>query len=420
MAARSDHSHYPRRSDQETDEAWPDGVALIALTSLIGAIIFLIPPMYFTQIATDLEVTTSSLGMTTTVLLLVGTLTAVVTGPLADHHGIRPLLIAGSVAAGGYLLGYSVAPSGTFLLPAAALGGVAYAILPNLSAAAAGAVSQEATRRRALGWNSASAALSVVIVSPVLALVVSIAGWRPAFALAAALSFGVAWLVRTRFCAVPVSASRQGFTAGYGTLLHHRQTCILFASGILRAICWFGMLTYLGAFLGERLNADALAIAAVYAAGGLAFFAGSLFAPRMMKRLRPACIIVATHVGMAVLVNMLFLGSRSLAIALIVTALLGLTGGFSFVTYATMLIEQTPAGRATTMSINAVLVSAAAATGGALGGAVLAAADYTALGFALSVPALCSALVLVWPMRTVTREVDAAQPAPAVPMERLN
>jgi predicted MFS family arabinose efflux permease len=375
-------------------------VAAIALTSLIGALIFLIPPMYFTQIASDFDVSAASLGVTTTVLLLFGTATALVTGPLADRLGNRPLLIAGSLAAGGYLLGYSLAPSRSFLIPAAALGGIAYAILPNLSAAAAGNRSTEAARRRALGWTSASAALSVVIVSPVLALLVSVAGWRPAFALAAALSLGAGWFVWARLSIVPAPARGQEFIAGYTTLLRHRQSRILFSSSILRAICWFGMLTYLGAFVGDNLNSAPLAIAWVFAAGGLAFFAGSLLAPRLMQRMPPKAILSGAQLAMALFVGVLFFASNSYAAALAVTALLGLAGGFSFVTYATMLIEQTPAGRATTMSLNGVLVSGAATVGGALGGAVLAVADYAALALVLPVFGFVSATVLYWPERS--------------------
>jgi predicted MFS family arabinose efflux permease len=390
-------------------------VVAIAATSLIGALIFLIPPMYFSHISADLKVSASSLGMTTTVLLLAGTIAALITGPLADRFGNRPLLITGSLAATGYFLGYSLAPDRMWLFPAAAVGGVAYAILPNLSAAAAGDMPDETVRRRALGWNSASAALSVVLVSPMLALVVSIAGWRPAFALAAALSAGVALLVRGRMRAARVpSPSRQRFTAGYGTLLRHGQTRALFASNVLRAICWFGMLTYLGVFLGDRFDAGALAIAAVFAAGGLAFFAGSLLTPKVMKLMRPVRIIALSQITMALLILMLFLGSQSAAMALVATAMLGLVGGFSFVTYATMLIEQTPAGRGTTMSINGVVTSAAATAGGALGGAVLATADYLALAIVLSVPALFSAMVVVWPLRPATMDGDPTQPAPAV------
>ena len=74
---------------------------------------------------------------------------------------------------------------------------------------------------------------------------------------------------------------------------------------------------------------------------------------------------------MALLVGLLFFGSRSVATALIVTMMVGLAGGFSFVTYATVLVEQTPAGRGTTMSLSGILASGAATIGGALGGLVL-------------------------------------------------
>jgi predicted MFS family arabinose efflux permease len=375
-----------------------ESVVPIALASLTGALIFLIPPMYFTQIAADLDVTSSALGMTATVLLLAGTLTALITGPLADRHGTRPLLIAGSLAAGGYLLGFSVSPNLDFLLPAAVLGGVAHAILPNLSTAAAGSITIESARRRALGWTSASAALSVVIISPVLALIVSVAGWRAAFALAAMLSLGAGGLIRSRMRNAFSSTGSQGFIDGYATLLRHRQSRILLASSVLRAICWFGMLTYLGAFVGDRLNAAPLAIAAIFAAGGSTFFAGSLLTPRLMQRIPARTILKVTQLAMALFVAVLFLGSNSCATALIVTALLGLLGGFSFVAFAALLIEQTPVGRSTTVSLNAVLSSGAATIGGALGAAVLTVAGYSTLAL-LSVPAVISVLVLYWPLK---------------------
>ncbi len=392
-------SYYQVRTNANTTSR---PVAALALAALIGSLVFTVPPMFFPQIAADLDVSAASLGVTSTVLLLVGTFVALVAGPIADRLGYRPLLIFGAIAAGGYLLGFGMALDRIWLLPAAALGGVAFAILPNISAAAAGSLPTESSRQRALGWTSAGGAFAVVVGVPLLALLVNVAGWRVAFAAAAIGALSVALILRVQMQSSLVRESGKRSSCGYRSLLRDRHMKKIFISSSFRAISWFGMLTYLGAFLGDRFDAGAGAAAAVYMSGGLAYIAGSLLSSSLSQRLAPISIIGATNLGMAAVVSILFIASGHVLIALTLVALSGLLGGLSWVAMTTILNAQTPVGRATTMSLNGVLGNGAGALGGALGGAVLAFADYQVLGVVLAIPAILAFATIQWPATSFT------------------
>jgi predicted MFS family arabinose efflux permease len=85
------------------------------------------------------------------------------------------------------------------------------------------------------------------------------------------------------------------------------------------------------------------------------------------------------------------------AVALL--ALAGFAGALAFVGVATVLVEETPGGAATTMVLNGSIFNLGTAVGAALGGLLLAYGGFGALGVGLSAFAVAAGLLALVPVR---------------------
>ncbi|MDP9473123.1 MAG: MFS transporter, partial [Chloroflexota bacterium] len=230
----------------------------LCLGSFVTALAFVAPTPFLAVIAADLGVGVPLLGQVVTAQLLLGAALALLAGPLADHYGHRRLVVLGLVAASASLVGSGLAPAFWVLLLTGLASGLADATVPGLSLAIAGARFAGPASRRALSWTIAALAGAPVIGVPFLTAVGDVAGWRVAFIGAGLGTVGVAALVAAW---LPGDAPGTGtplrwraLRAAYHPLLRHRPVQRLYAASMLRAICWFGLLTYLGAFLDEELG----------------------------------------------------------------------------------------------------------------------------------------------------------------------
>jgi len=80
---------------------------LIALGfgTFVGALVFIIPPLFFPQMARDLGVGVPLLGQIMSAMLGLSVLLGLVVGPLADRSGFRLLIVTGLAGAATCLLG---------------------------------------------------------------------------------------------------------------------------------------------------------------------------------------------------------------------------------------------------------------------------------------------------------------------------
>ncbi len=97
-----------------------------------------------------------------------------------------------------------------------------------------------------------------VIGVPLLTAAGDVAGWHVAFIGAGLGAVAVAALVAAWLPSDEPGTSGslrwRALRNAYHPLLRHRPVQRFYAASVLRAICWFGLLTYLGAFLDEELG----------------------------------------------------------------------------------------------------------------------------------------------------------------------
>jgi predicted MFS family arabinose efflux permease len=185
----------------------------------------------------------------------------------------------------------------------------------------------------------------------------------------------------------------------HGPLVRHRPTLGLVGAALLANIGIWTLLTYLGAFLADHYQFSTPAIGWAYLVHGLGFCAGTVAAGGRLGRapLRP--LLIGTLAGQGVLMALAFVLPVGPLAAVGLVALAMVLSGLGVVASATLLMGETPAGRATTMALNQTAMALGATGGGVLGGLALTVGGAHALGLLILVVSLAAAL-LAWQSRS--------------------
>ena len=267
------------------------------------------------------------------------------------------------------------------------------------SFAVAGTAFSGRAARRAIGWTQAAQSGSAIVGVPVLAAIGAAAGWRVAFVVAglaalAGVVLATMWLPRDhRRSSAPLRVD--ALLAPYRPLLRDGSMRRLYGATMLGAVCWMGMLTYLGAFLAEALGLGTGHIGLAYMGAGAGYCLGSLAVGGPLARLRAHSLVVLGFLAGAGLLALAFSGRVGTAGAVVAVAATSLMWGMEGVAMTAVLTAETPSGAGTTMTLSGSLFNLGAAGGGAIGGLLLALSGYEALAIGLPVFALGAAL-LAW------------------------
>jgi MFS transporter, DHA1 family, inner membrane transport protein len=341
------------------------------------------------------------LGQVTAAMLLMSAALGLVLGPLADRYGHRRLILIGLAASIATQMVYVVAPVFQVLFLASLWGALAGATVPALSLAIASTHFSGQAARRAVGWTVAGLAGSAIIGVPILTTIGGVANWRTAFVAASLMTLVILLLLANW---LPPDQQREGsslrlggFLNVYRPLLRDRTMDRLYACCVLRAVCWFGLLTYMGAFLDERLGFSTPRIGLVYMVGGSGYFLGSLAAAGPLGRVPPLPLLALGNGVMAVLTGCVLGASFGTTLTVAMIPILAFAGAVGWVGLVGLLAEKTPVGSGATMVLNGSLLNLGAFGGGAAGGALVALGGYTALALGLPGFGLLSAMVVCSP-----------------------
>jgi DHA1 family inner membrane transport protein len=392
--------HLTETSDRRT-------LMALGFGTFVAALVLVIPPLFFPPMARELQVSVPLLGQIMSAMLGLSVLLGLVVGPLADRSGYRLLIVFGLVAVALSLLVFGLAPVFPLLLLASAAGAVADAGVFGPSFALAGTAFAGTAARRAIGWTNAAQAGSAIVGVPLLAAIGAAAGWRVAFVVAGLAALAVVvlamlWLPREGLHAT-APLRFETLLAPYRPLLRNGTMRRLYGATIFGAVCWFGLVTYLGAFLVEALGLGTAHVGLVYMVIGSGYFLGSLAVGGPLAHVPTRLLVVIGYLATAVLIALAFSGQGGTAGAVVVLTAAALMMGVEGVAMTSLLTTETPSGAGTTMTLNTSLFNLGAAGGGAIGGALLALSGYEALALGLPVFALGAALLSWHPSRAEQR-----------------
>jgi predicted MFS family arabinose efflux permease len=350
-------------------------------------------------IAAELRVTVALLGQVPALMMLLATSLGLVIGPLADYYGYRRTLFLCLLAVVTSSLATGLATTLPLLVFAALVGAVGRAaIMPVAQAVVARSFADETARRRAVSRTQSGGPLAATVGIPVLTASAAVLQWRGAFVVLSGLALVTALLLWRVLCRDETTGSGPvrltSVLAAYRPLLWHRASLSVIVAACLEHAGVWAMWTYYGAFYVQQHTFTTQQVGRVSLAAGLGVLLGQTVAGGQLGS-RPGPLFLVGCVGAGPLIGLSLMLPLPAHAAVVLMAAGWLMHGLVMVSTVVLLVGQSPAGRATTLTLYGAAMNLGVALGAALGGLVLARAGYIALGLCTLALPLVSA-TLVW------------------------
>jgi predicted MFS family arabinose efflux permease len=181
----------------------------------------------------------------------------------------------------------------------------------------------------------------------------------------------------------------------YASLRQHPPTLALAGQSFVGTIGTYAAYSYLGAYFVERHGSTTQDVGWSYLVVGIGVVLGTqLVGGRLGAHLQP--VLLVTRIAGGLLIG----GALILPLPMLVVVALMMLGTMAHtanqVATAVMLVGESPAGHATTITLNNSALSFGIAAGGSLGGLALAVGDYPAVGVVSMVALLSAAGLTYW------------------------
>jgi predicted MFS family arabinose efflux permease len=386
------------QSSSETVGSWRV-VPVLALATFITTTNGASLGTFIPQLSADFGVSTPLLGQIVTGVFIVSAVVSLFSGPIADYYGKRRIIQAGMLILAFSAAGTALAPSYGWFLAIRLFSALSGGFIVGNTLALIGTLFAGDQRRSALSWVTAGTASAPIVGVPLLALIASLGSWRTSYAVVSVMSLLIFGVIQVMVSDDTVERDARfggrDFLQSYRPLLQSKTMMRIYLASALRAASWVGLLTYLGAFLEHRLDLSVREIGWAYMLGGLGYFAGTKLAGSDLVGANLRLIYAVSTPVMGVLLGLAFMlptGGLQIAVSLTIAAA---ASGIGWVTLVTLMSSETPAGQASTMSLNAVLFAAGSALGGLAGGGLLALGGFAALGAGLLIFS-CASGLLIW------------------------
>ena len=355
---------------------------------------------FLPQVAQDLGTTVALVGQVPALVTMLAALLGLVIGPLADHYGYGRSLMAGVLAATVSTLAIGLAPTYAFLLLVTIIGAIGRAaVQPSAQATVALHFPDEATRRYAMSRVQMGNSGAAIIGIPLLTFLAALWSWRLAFVTLAMLGM-ISLLVLWRTLPQDERSTTGRFRlrnalAAYVPLLRHRSTLSIIVATLIGNIGAWVVWSYLAAFLTEVHGFTIQEVGWVYLFGGGGVMVGTMISGTRVSAHPRALMIVSRVVAGLLLACAMILPLSGLAVVGVVSVAMVMHGLYG-VPNLLVLNAETPAGRATTMTLNNSAISLATALGGVVGGVALTLGGYSALGICAPIFPLVGASIIWW------------------------
>jgi MFS transporter, DHA1 family, inner membrane transport protein len=374
-------------------------VPTLTLASAVNILSARALPVFLPLVAADLGTSVAVLGQVPASMLLLAGVLALIAGPLADQYGYRPMLVVGLLTIVVSTVATGLAPTFPILLVVTLVGAVARAaVMPTAQAVVVTRISDEGARRRAISWVTAGMSAAAIIGIPFLTTIAGMSSWRMSFFVLGALAFVSAlllWPVLGRSeHRMPTPFRVAGLLAAYGPIRRHAPTRILTVSTLVANVGLWATFTYQTAFVIERYAWDIQAAGWGWLVQGfLVLFGILLMGGRLGVHAQP--LLLGARVATALTLGAALVLPLPDATSLALLGLAAFLAGAGDVATTLVLTVLSPAGRATTLTLNSAAVCIGTALGSALGGLALALGSYEAVGLC-SLTTLVAAGGLVW------------------------
>lgn len=239
--------------------------------------------------------------------LLVGVF-ALVAGPISDQFGRRLVLLAGAGLMSLALALHAVAADYILLLTVRGLAGIAGGILSGAAVSYVGDYFPYERRGWANGWIMSGIALGQIAGVPMGTILADRYGFRAPFLLFA-LTMAITFLLVYFFVPQPdvkLNTKRLTIKGAFGDYWRLLRRAEVFTAAVAFFLMFFSMafyVTYLPSWLTDERAASPSGIAALFFIGGIASVIAGPAAGKLSDRAGRKTIILASSVGVAVLIG---------------------------------------------------------------------------------------------------------------------
>ena len=377
-------------------------LAPVCLVLFAGMLRVLSLQPFLPQIADDLDSAVALIGQTATISFLTAAVFGLFTGPIADFYGRKRMILSGQTMLILSTLLIAAATNYWMLIVGAISGGIGAAMNQSIAMSVVIARFQGDTMRRALSYAQGSATSSAIIGIPLLTLVGAFTSWRVALLTLAILLF--IGLILT-FIGMPQDSvsqknrfSPKAVLSAYRPIINSRSMLRIYSAHSLRAIGAIAPVIFFASYLQEDRGVDLRYISLVLIAAGVGNFLGNIAAGNWLTMFRVNRLFVWSTTLSGVFLVLTYVSQANVIITVAVFSAAIFLLGVGFNCLLTMVGSTTPAGKATTMSLNSTIFTVSSALAVLLGGTLIATVGYTALGIVFPV-LLFAAAVLIWQPR---------------------
>jgi DHA1 family inner membrane transport protein len=358
---------------------------------------FLAPILH--DIAEDTGVSVSTAGQLVTASAFVALVCMALSGPMSDRYSRRLLMGAGLAAMSIASFGSALTSEYGVLMAMRLLSGAGDALLLPATYVAAADYFKGKDREVALNALLVPLGAAVIVGLPLVVAMNGAAGWHFAFAVFGAFNLAILLAVRVLLPPVAVQPDKrtlaQHYRENYGGLLSSRSMFMVLVAAVLGAAVWNGMVTYVGAFFEDELNAQGLELSVFFALVGGCYVAGGGLGVVLARRSRPWPIAVWSGIAAAILPVAIVTSTGIVPLTILLAMAFAGSRAPGVGALNNMLFDMAPGAEGTAISLGGIVFMTGAFVGAVGGGLAISAGGYTAMGALFSALALCSLAVLL-------------------------
>lgn len=344
-------------------------------------------------IGDDFGASVATVGQARSVTAVVAVVAALTITARLDRIGVSRTIAVGALLALAGCAAVAAAPGLGAFLAAHVLVGLALSCL--LSAGFAGVAAFPAQRRAwAMGYVAGANALAWIVVNPIVGVLTEHVSWRAAATVPAAIAIA-ALLAAPGVAPVARPAERPAGAGSLRLVLAAASARRWTSAELLAYGAWTALLTFAGAFFIDQLGVGEGAVGWALASGAAAYFVVATCSGALVRRVRRRTLVAAAAATMALLIPLQLAIAGSAAAAIGIFCLTGMAAGLRTPASSGLGLEQLPDHPGAMMATRTAATQLGYLVGAVVGGAVIAASGYAALGVVLAVGMLGSALLVL-------------------------
>jgi predicted MFS family arabinose efflux permease len=364
---------------------------VVATVATQSAIVVLGPLVV--EIGRSFDASVSAVGVARSVLAGAAVAVSLAIGPMIDRVGVRPLIVWGAALAMAGAGLTAAAPSLGLFYAAHAVSGAGVACLLSAGFAGVAAFFPREDAAWALGYVVGAQAIAWIAGNPVIGLLAEAVSWRLGYLVPAA----VAAVALVAGLAAPAggASNPDGVGAGLAAVFRNPSARRWTIAELVAYSAWTAELTYAGAFYIESYDVGEAGVGLLLAVGSLVFLTTSINTERLMRRFPRRAVIALAALAMGVLLVPLLSLTPSVAFTLGLFCLTALFASIRSTGSSALGLAQLSERPGAMMGARTAGAQFGYTVGAAVGGLVLALADFAVLGLVLCAGMAASALLVL-------------------------